>query len=89
MFFLPCLSYLHQTTNVLSSIGDVDANRGNHDTSIINAPGSDFHKCRDPAAFVYSIWNQEFFVILKMEPTASPGEKTKKELRPYFMDLPG
>jgi len=68
----------------LSSIGDVDTDRGKHDTSIINDPGSDFHKPRDAPAFVYSTWTSEFFVILEMKPVASPGEKTEKELRPYL-----
>lgn len=39
--------------------------------------------------FFYSICSCEFFFILKMEPTTSSGEKTKEELRPNFMHLPG
>lgn len=86
--FLPCLGYLHPTTNVFSSIGAVDTNRGNHDASIINAPGSDCHKCRDPAAFIYSIWNWEFFVILKMESTASPVTKDKERAEALLYGSP-
>lgn len=39
----------------LSSVGDVDTNGGNCDTSIINdlGCGSDFHKLRDLAAFFF------------------------------------